>query len=270
MADLVQLRIKTPMVSSQSDRSEAEAIADMKVAYDRSWKEIKDVANIHNVPLALGFSIAVVENGGLTGQSQDKLSYGAMQTNAATLDGVIKFAFKEDMPFNQFFYIYYKCTSAFKLKANVVLPKLANLWDESNLKLRNRPISDLMTYKGKDSILTDSNYNKITNKYNQLMMQDKYFGLHIGMMYLYQLISQSIITMDGKDYIRVDWVINGYNGGYYKKGNPWINESSAKYTPDEYLTLPTELVAPVTKKYVKRICGVGGYLELIKLRKFTF
>jgi hypothetical protein len=280
MANITNVKIKTPLVSYASDRTEAQGLADMQSTFNKSGKEIRDVADIHDVNLALAFSVAVVENGGNTGRSQDGLSYGAMQTNAATLDGVIKFAFDEEFPFNKFFYIYYKCPNAFTLKKGVKIPKMADLWDRDNLQFRQKSVKDLMTYKGAVEggiyLVYDPKFPKKNdsakpeNKYNQLMMTDKLFGLHIGMMYLSQLISLSVVAEGSINRIRVDWVINGYNGGFYKNGNPWRVSSMAKYTPDEYLTLPTELVAPVTKTYVKRICGVGGYLELIKLRKFTF
>jgi hypothetical protein len=84
-------------VITSPDRKEYEALADMRVTYERSGKEIREVANIQDVPWTLALAVAVVENAELTGRSQDGLSYGAMQTNAATLDGVIKFAFQREM-----------------------------------------------------------------------------------------------------------------------------------------------------------------------------
>lgn len=286
MATINNLKVKTPLGDYNSDRKEFEALADMRVTYDRSGKEIRAVADIHDLPFSVAFAVAVVENGGLTGRSQDGLSYGAMQTNAATLDGVIKFAFKENFPFNKFFAIYYQCLSAFTLKPNVKLPKSIDLWKSENASIRQKPIKDLMTYKGaeKGGIFLGTDYSLPTNKYNQLMITDKNFGLHIGMIFLSQLISQSIVAEGSINRIRLDWVINGYNGGYYKKGNPWEtttpipvvingkqeNRKIIDIPTEAYLTLPNLYVAQVTKTYVKRICGKGGYLELIKLKKIVF
>jgi hypothetical protein len=286
MATITNLKIKTPLGDYSTDKKEYEAIADMKVTYERSGKEIREVANIQDVPWTLALAVAVVENAGLTGRSQDGLSYGAMQTNAATLDGVIKFAFKDDYPFNKFFYIYYRCSSAFTLKAGVKIPKQADLFKPEHLKFRQKSIKDLMTYKGgeRGGIFSGKDYTLPTNRYNQLMITDKIFGLHVGFIFLMQLISQSIVAEGSINRIRMDWVINGYNGGYYKKGNPWEtttpipvvingkqeNRKIIDIPTEAYLTLPTLYVAPVTKKYVKRICGKGGYLELLKLKKIVF
>jgi len=286
MATITNLKIKTPLGDYSTDKKEYEAIADMRVTYERSGKEIREVANIQDVPWTLALAVAVVENAGLTGRSQDGLSYGAMQTNAATLDGVIKFAFKDDYPFNKFFYIYYRCSSAFTLKAGVTIPKQADLFKPEHLKFRQKSIKELMTYKGgeRGGIFSGKDYTLPTNRYNQLMMSDKVFGLHVGFIFLMQLISQSIVAEGSINRIRMDWVINGYNGGYYKKGNPWEtttpipvvingkqeNRKIIDIPTEAYLTLPTLYVAPVTKIYVKRICGKGGYLELLKLRKVVF
>jgi hypothetical protein len=286
MATLTNLKIKTPLGDYSTDKKEFEALAYMRATYSRSGKEIREVANIQDVPWTLALAVAVVENAGLTGRSQDGLSYGAMQTNAATLDGVIKFAFKDDYPFNKFFYIYYRCSSAFTLKAGVTIPKQADLFKPEHLKFRQKSIKELMTYKGgeRGGIFSGKDYTLPTNRYNQLMITDKIFGLHVGFIFLMQLISQSIVAEGSINRIRMDWVINGYNGGYYKKGNPWETTGTIPVTingkienrkiidiPTEaYLTLPTLYVAPVTKKYVKRICGKGGYLELLKLKKIVF
>jgi hypothetical protein len=88
-------------------------------------------------------------------------------------------------------------------------------------------------------------------------------------LFLYWLCTESIFQESGRQYLRTDWVINGYNGGYYKKGNPWRTPSQKSIPPIQWLAQPNVFVANITKVYVKRISGVGGYLELIKQGKFT-
>jgi hypothetical protein len=158
--------------------------------------------------------------------------------------------------------------SAFTILPNVTLPT-TTFWDSSNAPLRQKPASLFLKYKGQYAILTDVDYNKPTNKYNALMNSNPNFGIHVGMLFLYWLCTESIFQEGGRQYLRTDWVINGYNGGYNKKGNPWRTPSQKNIPPVQWLEQPRVFVADVTKKYVKRISGVGGYLELIKQGKFV-
>jgi len=266
--DLSQLVIKAPLATYQSDRTESNAISELNQTKAARGAEIKQIASIHNVPLSFAFAVATVESKGLSIRSQDGVSYGVMQCNAATLDGVILFAMKNAIPIGQLYPIYSEMKSAFTILPNANLPT-TTFWDTSNASLRQKPASLFLKYKGKSAILTDTDYNKPTNKYNQLMMTKPSFGIHVGMLFLYWLCTKSILQEGGRQYLRTDWVINGYNGGYYKKGNPWITGSQKSKPPIEWLAQPNALVASITKVYVKRISGVGGYLELIKKGKFA-
>lgn len=266
--DVTQLIIKAPLASYRSDRTEANALAELNNTKTRRGAAIKSIASIHNVPLSFAFAVATVESQGLAVRSGDGLSYGVMQCNAATLDGVIIFALKNGISIGQLYPIYAEMKSAFTILPNETLPT-TTFWDSSNATLRQKPASLFIKYKGKSAILTDTDYNKPTNKYNALMNSNPNFGIHVGMLFLYWLCTVSIFQEGGRQYLRTDWVINGYNGGFYKKGNPWRTPSQKNIPPVQWLEQPRVFVADVTKKYVKRISGVGGYLELIKQGKFT-
>ena len=266
--DVTQLIIKAPLASYRSDRTEANALAELNNTKTRRGAAIKSIASIHNVPLSFAFAVATVESQGLAVRSEDGLSYGVMQCNAATLDGVIIFALKNGISIGQLYPIYAEMKSAFTILPNATLPT-TTFWDSSNAPLRQKPASLFIKYKGKSAILTDTDYNKPTNKYNALMNSNPNFGIHVGMLFLYWLCTVSIFQEGGRQYLRTDWVINGYNGGFYKKGNPWRTPSQKNIPPVQWLEQPNVFVADVTKKYVKRISGVGGYLELIKQGKFT-
>jgi hypothetical protein len=266
--DVTQLIIKAPLATYRSDRTEANALAELSNTKTRRGAAIKSIAAIHNVPLSFAFAVATVESQGLPIRSDDGLSYGVMQCNAATLDGVIKFALKNGISIGQLYPIYVEMKSAFTILPNVTLPT-TTFWDSSNAPLRQKPASLFLKYKGQYAILTDVDYNKPTNKYNALMYSNPNFGIHVGMLFLYWLCTESIFQEGGRQYLRTDWVINGYNGGYNKKGNPWRTPSQKNIPPVQWLEQPRVFVADVTKKYVKRISGVGGYLELIKQGKFV-
>jgi hypothetical protein len=266
--DVTQLIIKAPLATYRSDRTEANALAELSNTKTRRGAAIKSIAAIHNVPLSFAFAVATVESQGLPIRSDDGLSYGVMQCNAATLDGVIKFALKNGISIGQLYPIYVEMKSAFTILPNVTLPT-TTFWDSSNAPLRQKPASFFLKYKGQYAILTDVDYNKPTNKYNALMNSNPNFGIHVGMLFLYWLCTESIFQEGGRQYLRTDWVINGYNGGYNKKGNPWRTPSQKNIPPVQWLEQPRVFVADVTKKYVKRISGVGGYLELIKQGKFV-
>lgn len=265
--DLSNLIIKAPLATYRSDRTQANAIDEMAQTKSRRGIEIKQIAAIHNVPLSFAFAVATVEAKGFCTRSDDGVSYGVMQCNAATLDGVVLFAMKNGISIGQLYPIYVEMKSAFTFKPEMPLPTTI-FWDSSNAELRQKPASLFLKYKGKYAILTDTNYNKPTNKYNALMLSKPTFGIHVGMLFLYWLCTESIFQENGRQYIRTDWVINGYNGGFYKKGNPWRTLSQKNIPAVQWLEQSSIFVADVTKKYVKRISGVGGYLELIKQGKF--
>ena len=120
--DVNQLIIKAPLATYRSDRTEANALAELSNTKTRRGAAIKSIAAIHNVPLSFAFAVATVESQGLPIRSDDGLSYGVMQCNAATLDGVIKFALKNGISIGQLYPIYAEMKSAFTILPNVTLP----------------------------------------------------------------------------------------------------------------------------------------------------
>ncbi len=280
MEDLTKVKLKIPMGAYKSDRTEAQALNELSLTKNRAGEVLKKVAAIHKIPYYLTLGFTCVETGGLAIRSGDGVSYGMMQTNAATLDGVIKFAFKYDMPIEEFKYIYYACKPAFKVKVGAIIPPLINentgidpwtnegrkdLLDKA--KMMAQPVSSVLSYANPNHILTTGGkYNAPTNIYNRKMISDPSFGVHIGCIFLYELIVKSLVNEQDVQFVRMDWVINGYNAGYFSRHNPWINKSQEKLSPDVWLAQST--VPSVTKAYVKRLVGVGGYLQLIKEGKF--
>jgi hypothetical protein len=280
MGELSEVKIKAPLGNYRSDRTEAQALNELSLTKQRAGAILRKIADIHSIPQYFALAFTCIETGGKAIRSADGVSYGMMQTNAATLDGVIKSAFKYNMTIEEFKYIYYACKPAFRVKPNVELPPLN--WTEIKLgsmeeiqaevlrraKIMAQSVGSVLTYANPTHILsTGGGYNKPTNAYNLKMIQQPEFGVHIGCMYLYELITKSIVKEGDTDYIRVDWVINGYNGGYFSRFNPWMSASQKNYSPDVWLNQAG--VPAVTKAYVKRLAGIGGYLELIKNKKFV-
>lgn len=281
MKDLTKVYFKIPLGVYKSDRTEAQALNELKLTKERAGNIIKEVSNIHNIPKDLALAFTCVETGGLAIRSGDGLSYGMMQCNAATLDGVIKFAFKYGMPINEFKYIYYACKPAFTLIKGAEVPPLDYKIDfnpfqpdsiqkaASQVAFLQKPVNQVLKYTNPLHILnTGGGYISPTNIYNIKMNKQPEFGVHIGCIYLFELMTKSMVVEAGKEYVRLDWVVNGYNGGYYSRFNPWINKLQEKYSPDIWLNqkgLPS-----VTFAYVKRLAGVGGYMEMLKTGKFVY
>jgi hypothetical protein len=281
MEDLTKVKIKVPLGKYKSDRTEAQALNELKLTKDRAGAMIKKISDIHNIPQDLALAFTCVETGGLAIRSGDGVSYGMMQCNAATLDGVIKFAFKYGMPIDEFKYIYYACKPAFTLIKGAQVPTLESTTNlnpfrsdfVSNLitdvTINQKPVNQVLKYTNPNHILTTGGgFRTPTNIYNIKMNKQPEFGIHIGCMYLFELMSKSMTTEAGNEFVRLDWVVNGYNGGYYSRFNPWISKLQEKYSPDIWLNqkgLPS-----VTFAYVKRLAGVGGYMEMFKTGKFVF
>ena len=280
MGDLTKVKMRVPLGSYKSDRTEAQALNELQLTKTRAGVIVRKVAEIHQIPQDLALAFTCIETGGLAIRSADGVSYGMMQTNAATLDGVIKFAFKYGMTIEEFKYIFYSCKPAFSVIQGKTIPPLN--WSELNLdplseesrnknlerlKIMSQPVSSVLRYTNPNLLLTSGGkYNAPSNVYNQKMNKDPYFGVHIGCIYLYELITKSLVTEAGEQYLRLDWVINGYNGGYYSRFNPWINKNQEKLSSDVWLAQPN--VPAVTKSYVRRLAGVGGYMQLIVNGKF--
>jgi len=281
MNDLTKIKFKVPLGNYKSDRTEAQALHELELTKKRAGDMISQISAIHQIPKDLALAFTCVETGGLAIRSSDGLSYGMMQCNAATLDGVIKFAFKYGMTIEEFKYIYYACKPAFTLLKGAEVPPLENkysfnpfskdfvtkIFTES--EMMTKPVNKVLKYTNPLHILnTGGGYRTPTNIYNIKMNKQPEFGLHIGCMYLFELMTKSLVKEASIEYVRLDWVVNGYNGGYYSKFNPWITPSQEKYAPEIWLNqrgLPS-----VTYAYVKRLAGIGGYMYMLKTGKFVY
>ena len=283
--DLTEVRIKTPLGSYKTPELEMWALKSLEDTQTNAGAILKKIARMHRIPYTLALPFCATESGGKSVRAADGLSYGIMQCNAATLDGVIKFALAWGMKMGEFKYLFYKCRNAFKVISKpedvpplvwpplplVNLPVLGDVAnsDEQNRRdaLDDQLARNVVKYVNYAEIIpTGTNGASPSNKYNRLMLSDKEFATHVGCMYLYQLLTRSIVKEKGNEYGRVDWVINGYNAGYYRKENPWINPNQENLSPDVWFNQGT--VPSVTKMYVRKLCGVGGYLDLIKQGKF--
>lgn len=280
--DLSEVRIKTPLGSYKTDIPEFWAIQNLDITEKNAGQILKKVSKLHRIPYLLALPFCTTESGGKSIRASDGLSYGIMQCNAATLDGVIKEALKGGMTIGEFKYIYYNCRPAFTPKVNAAdIPPLE--WPA----LKEETTKDIEEYYRRDALDKQlardvvrythplhiiplggakGSGAELFNVYNQKMLSDKEFAAHVGCMYLYQLLVNSIVQEKGVEYARVDWMINGYNAGWNRSENPWKTPSQAKLSPDVWYRQAS--IPSVTKDYVKRLCGVGGYLDLIKQGKF--
>lgn len=252
-------KIKVPLGTYSSDRTIPQSIAELNNAKNASGKELKEVSEFYSLPFYLVFAVATLESGGKPIRSQDGLSYGVMQTSAETLDGVIKEVFKQGMTIGEFYPLYLDIKPLFNVKKAIP----SNFWAQENINLRNQPVSNFLTYKNWDAWKS----NKST--YNQKMMTNKIFGIRVGVLYLRQLIGESLEKIGQDIYLRMDWVIKGYNMGYYSLKNSILTKPQNRALDSNTLIARPDLINQrYTKPYIRRIAGVDGYLDLIKQGKF--
>jgi hypothetical protein len=252
-------KIKVPQGTYKSDRTISESIAELQKAKTASGKELKEISEFYSLPFYLVFAVATLESGGQSIRSFDGLSYGVMQTNAETMDGVIKEVFKQGMTMGKFYPLYLDIKPLFTLKK----PIPANFWDNSNIALRQEPASNFLRYKGWEA------WKSTKSTYNQKMMTNKPFAIRVGVLFLRQLIGESLEKVGQDVYLRMDWVIKGYNMGYYSLKFGILNKPQNRALDSNALIIRPDLINQrYTKPYIQRIGGINGYLDLIKQGKF--
>jgi hypothetical protein len=251
--------IKVPQGDYSSPRTIDQSVAEMQKAKIASGKELKEIAEFYSLPYYLVFAVATLESGGQSIRSFDGLSYGVMQTSAETLDGVIKEVFKQKMTMGEFYPLYLDIKPLFTIKKAIPL----NFWASENIKLRNEPVTNFLTYKQWDSWKTTK------STYNQKMMTSKLFAIRVGVLFLRQLIGESLEQIGDKVYLRMDWVIKGYNMGYFSLRNSILKKPQNRALDSNALIVRPDLINQrFTKPYIQRISGKNGYLDLIKQGKF--
>jgi len=252
-------KIKVPQGTYKSDRTISQSIAELQKAKTASGKELKEISEFYSLPFYLVFAVATLESGGQSIRSFDGLSYGVMQTNAETMDGVIKEVFKQGMTMGKFYPLYLDIKPLFTLKK----PIPANFWDNSNIALRQEPASNFLRYKGWEA------WKNTKSTYNQKMMTNKPFAIRVGVLFLRQLIGDSLEKVGQDVYLRMDWVIKGYNMGYYSLKFGILNKPQNRALDSNALIIRPDLINQrYTKPYIQRIGGINGYLDLIKQGKF--
>lgn len=252
-------KIKVPQGTYKSDRTISQSIAELQKAKTASGKELKEISEFYSLPFYLVFAVATLESGGQSIRSFDGLSYGVMQTNAETMDGVIKEVFKQGMTMGKFYPLYLDIKPLFTLKK----PIPANFWDNSNIALRQEPASNFLRYKGWEA------WKSTKSTYNQKMMTNKPFAIRVGVLFLRQLIGESLEKVGQDVYLRMDWVIKGYNMGYYSLKFGILNKPQNRALDSNALIIRPDLINQrYTKPYIQRIGGINGYLDLIKQGKF--
>ena len=252
-------KIKVPQGTYKSDRTISQSIAELQKAKTASGKELKEISEFYSLPFYLVFAVATLESGGQSIRSFDGLSYGVMQTNAETMDGVIKEVFKLGMTMGKFYPLYLDIKPLFTLKK----PIPANFWDNSNIALRQEPASNFLRYKGWEA------WKSTKSTYNQKMMTNKPFAIRVGVLFLRQLIGDSLEKVGQDVYLRMDWVIKGYNMGYYSLKFGILNKPQNRALDSNALIIRPDLINQrYTKPYIQRIGGINGYLDLIKQGKF--
>jgi hypothetical protein len=187
-------KIKVPQGTYKSDRTISQSIAELQKAKTASGKELKEISEFYSLPFYLVFAVATLESGGQSIRSFDGLSYGVMQTNAETMDGVIKEVFKQGMTMGKFYPLYLDIKPLFTLKK----PIPANFWDNSNIALRQEPASNFLRYKGWEA------WKSTKSTYNQKMMTNKPFAIRVGVLFLRQLIGDSLEKVGQDVYLRMD------------------------------------------------------------------
>jgi hypothetical protein len=252
-------KIKVPQGTYSSDKTITESIASMNMAKNNAGNEIKQITKFYSLPEYLVFAVATLESGGLSIRSADGLSYGIMQTSAETLDGVIKEVIKQGMTMGEFYPLYLDIKPLFTVKKTIP----ADFWANANIKLRQEPITNFLKYKGWD------NWKTSKSIYNQKMLTNKVFSIRIGVLFLRQLIGECLEKIGTDIYLRMDWVIKGYNSGYYSLKSKILQNSDVRALDSNTLILKPNIInQKYTKPYIQRICGVNGYLDLIKQGKF--
>ena len=252
-------KIKVPQGTYSSDKTITESIASMNMAKNNAGNEIKQITKFYSLPEYLVFAVATLESGGLSIRSADGLSYGIMQTSAETLDGVIKEVIKQGMTMGEFYPLYLDIKPLFTVKKTIP----ADFWANANIKLRQEPITNFLKYKGWD------NWKTSKSIYNQKMLTNKVFSIRVGVLFLRQLIGECLEKVGTDIYLRMDWVIKGYNSGYYSLKSKILQNSDVRALDSNTLILKPNIInQKYTKPYIQRICGVNGYLDLIKQGKF--
>ena len=252
-------KIKVPQGTYSSDKTIPESIASMNNAKKNAGNEIKQISKFYSLPEYLVFAVATLESGGMSIRSADGVSYGIMQTSAETLDGVIKEAIKQGMTMGQFYPLYLDIKPLFTVKKTIP----ADFWANANIKSRQEPITNFLRYKQWD------NWKSSKSIYNQKMLTSKVFSIRIGVLFLRQLIGECLEKVGTDVYLRMDWVIKGYNSGYYSLKSKILQNPDVRALDSNTLILKPNIINQTyTKPYIKRICGVNGYLDLIKQRKF--
>jgi len=252
-------KIKVPLGTYNSDRTIPQSLAELQNAKTASGKELKEIADFYNLPFYLVFAVATLESGGKSIRSADGLSYGVMQTSAETLDGVIKEVFKQGMTMGQFYPLYLDIKPLFTIKKPIPI----NFWSAENVRLRNEPVTNFLTYKGWDS------WKSTKATYNQKMLNNKSFAIRIGVLFLRQLIGESLEQKGQDIYLRMDWVIKGYNMGYYSLRGSILKKPENRALDSNALIVRPDLINQrYTRPYIQRIAGIDGYLDLIKKGKF--
>ena len=252
-------KIKVPQGTYSSDKTIPESIASMNNAKKNAGNEIKQISKFYSLPEYLVFAVATLESGGMSIRSADGLSYGIMQTSAETLDGVIKEAIKQGMTMGEFYPLYLDIKPLFTVKKTIP----ADFWANANIKSRQEPITNFLKYKGWD------NWKSSKSIYNQKMLTSKVFSIRVGVLFLRQLIGECLEKVGTDVYLRMDWVIKGYNSGYYSLKSKILQNPDVRALDSNTLILKPNIINQTyTKPYIKRICGVNGYLDLIKQRKF--
>jgi len=253
-------KIKVPQGTYSSDKTIPESIASLNSTKKNAGNEIKQVSDFYSLPEFIVFAVATLETGGASIRSEDGLSYGIMQTSAETLDGIIKEAIKQGMTMGEFYPLYLDIKPLFTVKKTIPV----DFWSNENIKSRQEPMSNFLKYKGWD------NWKTSKSIYNQKMLTNKFFSIRVGVLFLRQLIGECLQKVGTDIYLRMDWVIKGYNSGYYSLKNKILQNSDVRALDSNTLILKSNIINQTyTKPYIQRICGVNGYLDLIKQGKFN-
>lgn len=261
---MAEWKLKVPHGNYVSDRTVAQSIAELQGTKTLSGSIIKEACAINNIPYYIGFAFCCLETLGKSIRSFDGLSYGMMQTNAITLDGCIRDSMRDGITLRQLYPLYLDCPELFKIKK--ALPPREQFWAVKYLNTRNSKASEYLSYTTNQSLMNANPNNPI----NQRMNTNRAFGCRVGMLFLYILITKCLEKSGDTVYLRMDWVIRGYNGGYPSLYTKILNNSANRQLDSNALIERADIINQLyTKPYIKRLCGKNGYFDLMKQQKFN-
>lgn len=260
--------MQIPLGNYASDTTAEANLANLKATQASMGSVLKSVCAVYSVPYYIAFAFTCLETRGQQTRSADGLSYGCFQTNAGVLDWILRRVIPNDISLRQLYPLYTECKELFTV-INKRLPSEADFWKAEYQEIRNAEAKYYLQYNALSAVPNNS-ASSPSNVWNKKMLSSLSFACKVGVLTLREIMNDCVEEKNGKKYLRMDWVIKGYNGGYYGLLNQILNNSSVRQLDSASLIQkPAIINQTYTKPYIQRLCGTNGYFDLIKQKKFT-